>query len=304
MSLERTSPTRPISEPAPEARRDDGKRAASIGIEDLLIVFETRRGTVEAVHDVNLFIPAGEFTAIVGPSGCGKSTILNAIAGLRKPQHGCVRLDGEIVNKVSKSVGYLFQKDALLPWKTVLRNVALPLIIRGVPRKEAHERAREWLSRVHLSGFEDHYPHQLSGGMKKRAALAAVFVYEPSVMLMDEPFSALDVQTRNLMENELLDLWTVSRPTVVFVTHDLEEAIGLSDRVVVFTAGPGTVKCEYQIDLPRPRSLTEIRFADGFDAQYENIWGDLRSEVLAAYAQQQALKAGKAAKSGSTDGSI
>jgi NitT/TauT family transport system ATP-binding protein len=308
MSLERTSDTRPIKDTTPEgpAQPDKSTHAASIGIEDLLISFDTRRGTVDAVHDVNLFIPAGEFTAIVGPSGCGKSTILNAIAGLRKPQQGTVRLDGEVVRKVSKSVGYLFQKDALLPWKTVLRNVALPLIIRGVPRKEAHERAREWLSRVRLDGFEDYYPHQLSGGMKKRVALAAVFVYEPTVMLMDEPFSALDVQTRNLMENELLDLWTVSRPTVVFVTHDLEEAIGLSDRVVVFSAGPGTVKCEYQIDLPRPRSLTEIRFAEGFDAQYENIWGDLRSEVLAAYAQQQALKSSKAVKSGksgSADGS-
>lgn len=284
-------------------------RAASIGIEDLGIAFETRRGVVDAVHDVNLFIPAGEFTAIVGPSGCGKSTILNAIAGLRKPQHGRVRLDGDVVTKVSKSVGYLFQKDALLPWKTVLRNVALPLIIRGVDRGEAHERARQWLSRVHLSGFEDYYPHQLSGGMKKRAALAAVFVYEPSVMLMDEPFSALDVQTRNLMENELLDLWTETRPTVVFVTHDLEEAIGLSDRVVVFSAGPGTVKSEYEISLPRPRSLTEIRFADGFEAQYERIWGDLRSEVLTAYAQQQAQKgASRGASNGQTgdptDGSI
>jgi NitT/TauT family transport system ATP-binding protein len=269
----------------------DGRvRSASIEVRDVDIAFETRTGVHEAVRDVSFTVEAGHFTAIVGPSGCGKSTVLNAIAGLRRPQGGSVLINGEAVNDVSREVGYLFQKDALLPWKTILHNVALPLTFRGMKKKEASARAREWLARVHLSGFEDYYPHQLSGGMRKRAALAAVFVYEPSILLMDEPFSALDVQTRNLMENELLDLWTETRPTVVFVTHDLEEAIGLSDRVIVFSAGPGTVKCDYLIDLPRPRSLTEVRFQDGFQVLFEKIWGDLRSEVLEAYAREQRAK--------------
>jgi NitT/TauT family transport system ATP-binding protein len=236
-----------------------------------------------ATRDIDLEIPAGQFLAIVGPSGCGKSTLLNAIAGLRPPSRGEVAIDGERVVKVNRSVGYLFQRDALLPWKDVLHNVMLPLRYRGVGRAEAQDRARHWLSRVKLSGFEHHYPHQLSGGMRKRVALATVFVYEPRVLLMDEPFSALDVQTRNLMENELLDLWLETKPTVLFVTHDLEEAIGLADRVTVMTVGPGRLKSDYRIDLPRPRSLTEIRFDKTFQEYYQLLWNDLRAEVLQAY---------------------
>lgn len=259
----------------------------SVEIADLQVSFPTRSGVTDAVAGATMSVRAGQFTAVVGPSGCGKSTILNAIAGLRAPQGGQVWVDGEPVTDVSRDVGYLFQKDALLPWKTVLQNVMLPLRFRNVPKREAAERARDWLSRVRLSEFENHYPHQLSGGMKKRVALAAIFVYEPPVLLMDEPFAALDVQTRNLMENELLDLWQENQPTVLFVTHDLEEAIGLADRVVVFTAGPGTVKSDYVVTLPRPRNLTEIRFTDEFQEHYRRIWDDLRSEVLTAYSRQQ-----------------
>jgi NitT/TauT family transport system ATP-binding protein len=236
-----------------------------------------------ATRDVSLDIPAGQFVSVVGPSGCGKSTLLNAIAGLRKPSAGEVSIDGRPVSGVDRGVGYLFQRDALLPWRSVLSNVTLPLTYRGVSKKEATQRARAWIARVGLSGYEDHYPHQLSGGMRKRVALAATFVYEPRVLLMDEPFSALDVQTRNLMENELLDIWHETRPTVLFVTHDLEEALGLSDRVVVFTAGPGRIKSDYEVSLPRPRLLTEIRFDASFQEQYETLWNDLRSEVMTAY---------------------
>ncbi|MBB4912248.1 ABC transporter ATP-binding protein [Actinophytocola algeriensis] len=245
--------------------------------------FRSGSGARWATRDVSLDIPAGQFVSVVGPSGCGKSTLLNAIAGLRKPSAGQVSIDGHPVSGVDRGVGYLFQRDALLPWRSVLSNVMLPLTYRGVSKKEAARRAHAWITRVGLSGYEDHYPHQLSGGMRKRVALAAVFVYEPRVLLMDEPFSALDVQTRNLMENELLDIWHETRPTVLFVTHDLEEALGLSDRVVVFTAGPGRIKSDYPVSLPRPRLLTEIRFDPAFQEQYETLWNDLRSEVMTAY---------------------
>lgn len=245
--------------------------------------FRSGSGARWATRDISLEVPAGQFVSVVGPSGCGKSTLLNAIAGLRRPSAGEVTIDDRPVSGVDRGVGYLFQRDALLPWRSVLSNVMLPLEYRGVPKREADRRAREWIGRVKLGGYEDHYPHQLSGGMRKRVALATVFVYGPRVLLMDEPFSALDVQTRNLMENELLELWNETRPTVLFVTHDLEEALGLSDRVVVFTAGPGRIKSDYEVSLPRPRLLTEIRFDAAFQAQYETLWNDLRSEVMTAY---------------------
>jgi NitT/TauT family transport system ATP-binding protein len=250
-----------------------------------MIAYATAAGSRQAVVDVDLRIPAGQFAAIVGPSGCGKSTILNSVSGLRAPTEGRIYLDGVGVSGINHDVGYLFQRDALLPWRTVLENVCLPLLFRKVSKSEAQHRARSWLAKVGLEGFENDYPHQLSGGMRKRAALATVFVYEPKVLLMDEPFSALDVQTRTLMENGLLDIWSEGLSTVIFVTHDLEEAIGLADRVIVFTVGPGRVKSDYPIDMARPRSLTEIRFTPEFQHIYQSIWTDLRDEVLAAYEQ-------------------
>jgi NitT/TauT family transport system ATP-binding protein len=177
----------------------------------------------------------------------------------------------------------VFQGDVLFPWKSVLGNVSSGLRFRGVKKKEANERAREWIAKVGLSGFEDHYPHQLSGGMRKRTALAQSLITSPELILMDEPFSALDVQTRALMEDELLDLWSATSASVVFVTHDLEEAIALSDRVCVITAGPGTVKGIYEIDLPRPRHVAEIRFEPRFVELYRDIWENLRDEVLVSY---------------------
>jgi NitT/TauT family transport system ATP-binding protein len=246
--------------------------------------FVTPTGTAfTALQGVNLTVAPGEFCAIVGPTGCGKSTTLALISGLEPPSRGEVTVLGAPVNGVGRSVGYMFQRDAVFPWKTVLDNVAAGPRFRGMRGSEATERAREWIVRVGLAGFEGHYPHQLSGGMRKRVALAQTLITEPRILLMDEPFSALDVQTRALMENELLDLWAATGASVVFVTHDLEEAVALADRVVVITAGPGTVKAVYPVDLPRPRNIQEIRFLPQFNQIYQEIWSSLKDEVLVSY---------------------
>ncbi|MEK7861438.1 MAG: ABC transporter ATP-binding protein [Chloroflexota bacterium] len=246
--------------------------------------FDGPGSSFTAVRDVSMTVGQGRFVGLVGPSGCGKSTLLGIIAGLIPSTAGRIELHGRAVAGVPPDIGYLFQRDALLPWKTVFENVALPLLIRRVPAAEVGERARRWITRVGLAGFERYYPHQLSGGMRKRVSLATTLIYEPTVLLMDEPFSALDVQTRNLMENELLELWAETRNTVLFVTHDLEEAIALSDEVVVLTASPGRIKASYTIGLPRPRNVVEIRFLAEFTRLYEQIWKDLRDEVQASYA--------------------
>jgi NitT/TauT family transport system ATP-binding protein len=218
-----------------------------------------------AIRDVNLTVAPGQFVAIVGPTGCGKSTTLTLAAGLEMPSASTVKVGGKPVTGISKGASFVFQTDALIPWKPVEANVALGPMFRGVPKAEALRIARDWLKVVGLAGFEKHYPHQLSGGMRKRVSLAAALINEPTMLLMDEPFSALDVQTRAIMSNELLTLWEKSRPSVMFVTHDLEEAIALADKVVVVTAGPGTVKAQYEIDLPRPRgAVQEIRFTPAF----------------------------------------
>jgi sulfonate transport system ATP-binding protein len=208
------------------------------------------------------------------------------VAGLERPSAGVVRVGGQAVNGIASGTSFMFQTDALLPWKTVVGNVALGPVFRGVPRKEAQTRARDWLRRVGLAGFEDHHPHQLSGGMRKRVSLAAALINEPSILLMDEPFGALDVQTKAIMSNELLGLWEQTKPSVMFVTHDLEEAIALADQVVVMTAGPGTVKAVYEIDLPRPRgAVQEIRFQPRFLELHHQIWESLREEVQRAYSR-------------------
>lgn len=250
--------------------------------------FGTPSGSVyTALHDLDMRIEPGEFCAVVGPTGCGKSTTLTLISGLEPPSAGEVLVDGTPVRGLAEGIGYVFQADAIFPWKSVLENVAAGPRYHGVSSRVARARAREWIARVGLAGFEDHYPHQLSGGMRKRVALAQTLINDPRILLMDEPFSALDVQTRTLMENELLGLWSASSASVVFVTHDLEEAISLADRVFVFTAGPGTVKSAYKVDLPRPRNVSEIRFDARFRRTYEEIWGDLRDEVLVSYERQK-----------------
>lgn len=242
-------------------------------------------GSYVAVEGVNLSVAEGEFVSLVGPTGCGKSTLLNVAAGLLPPSRGEVLLEGRPLEGLNPAAGYLFQQDAILPWKTALDNVALPLVFRGIPWKEARERAQIWLEKVGLGRFPHHYPHQLSGGMRKRVGLAQVLIAGPKLLLMDEPFSALDVQTRQLMENELLKLWQENRKTVVFVTHDLEEAIALADRVVVMSAGPRSRPIgDFSIPLPRPRDVAEIRLTPEFLRLHREIWELLRGEVMRAHA--------------------
>jgi NitT/TauT family transport system ATP-binding protein len=237
------------------------------------------------VEDFDLEVSPGEFCVLIGPSGCGKSTVLSMAAGLEAPTSGSVLVDKAELAGSDPRTGLVFQSDAVFPWKTVLANVAAGPRFRGVGRRQALERAREWVGRVGLEGFEQHYPHQLSGGMRKRVALAQTFVNGPGLLLMDEPFSGLDAQTRQIMAGELLELWESLGASVLFVTHDLEEAIALADRVVVLTARPATVKREFVIDLPRPRSLRDIRFQPRFVELHEKIWSTLSDEVRIAYAR-------------------
>jgi NitT/TauT family transport system ATP-binding protein len=277
------------------AARPSGREHAGIELSDVTKRFATPAGTVfTALRDVNLTVQPGQFCAVVGPTGCGKSTTLTLVAGLERPSAGTVRVGGRPVSGITHGTSFMFQSDALLPWKTVIANVAMGPLFRGVPRKTALTDAREWLRVVGLAGFENHHPHQLSGGMRKRVSLAAALINEPSILLMDEPFGALDVQTRAIMSNELLTLWDQTRPSVLFVTHDLEEAIALADRVVVMTAGPGTVKAVYDIDLPRPRgAVQEIRFEPRFLELHHQIWDSLREEVERAYARTTAQEGAK-----------
>jgi NitT/TauT family transport system ATP-binding protein len=240
-------------------------------------------GAYTALRDISFSVEPGEFCAVVGPTGCGKSTTLGLISGLEAPSLGEIRVFNEAVGGIVDGVGYMFQTDAVFPWRDALSNVMAGPRFHGVARAESAERAHDWLQRVGLEGFERYYPHQMSGGMRKRLALAQTLINRPRILLMDEPFSALDVQTRGLMEDELLGLWSSLKSSVVFITHDLEEAIALADRVLVMTAGPGTVKGSYVIDLPRPRNVSEIRFDARFVELYQEIWEDLREEVLVSY---------------------
>jgi NitT/TauT family transport system ATP-binding protein len=264
--------------------------------------FSTPGGTAfTALRDVTMTVEPGQFCAVVGPSGCGKSTTLTLVAGLDRPSKGSVRVGGRPVDGIARGTSFMFQTDALLPWKTVIGNVAMGPLFHGVPKKTALADAREWLRLVGLAGFENHHPHQLSGGMRKRVSLAAALINEPSVLLMDEPFGALDVQTKAIMSNELLTLWDQTQPSVIFVTHDLEEAIALADRVVVMTAAPGTVKAVFDIDLPRPRgAVQEIRFGQRFVELHHEIWESLRDEVTRAYARTAAPASAPAGPAGPT----
>jgi NitT/TauT family transport system ATP-binding protein len=273
---------------ATEALRDQpGARAAGVELRGATKRFVTPSGgAFTALRDFTLTIEPGQFCAVVGPTGCGKSTTLGLVSGLDRPSAGSVTVNGHPVAGITKGTSFMFQADALMPWKSVVNNVMMGPLFNGVPKREARARAADWLRRVGLAGFEDHYPHQLSGGMRKRVALAGALINEPSVLLMDEPFGALDVQTKAIMSNELLRIWEQTRPTVIFVTHDLEEAIALADKVCVVTASPGTVKAVYDVDLPRPRgAVQEIRFGERFQELHHQIWGALREEVERAYAR-------------------
>jgi NitT/TauT family transport system ATP-binding protein len=262
--------------------------APALALSDVTIRFPVRDGRpFTAVESVDLAVRPGEFVAIVGPTGCGKSTLLNAAAGLLVPSGGTVDVLGERLSGLNRRAGYLFQADALMPWKTALDNVAVALEPAGTPRPQRESLARDWLARVGLRAFAERYPHMLSGGQRKRVALAQVLIRDPEILLMDEPFGPLDAQTRQIMGNLLLRLWAADRKAVMFVTHDLEEAIALSDRVVVMSAGPAArIIGDFPIDLPRPRDTAEIRTDPAFHGLYRTIWGALRDEVQKTYAEE------------------
>jgi NitT/TauT family transport system ATP-binding protein len=261
----------------------------ALALEDITVTFVSQDGgRYTAIKETTLQVAPGEFVAVVGPTGCGKSTLLNVAVGLLQPSAGRIRVFGEPLAGLNRKAGYLFQTEALMPWRTALDNVTAGLEFRGVERDAAARQASAWLQRVGLGGFGARYPHQLSGGMRKRVALAQTLILDPEIILMDEPFSALDIQTRQLMENELLELWSANRKSVVFITHDLEEAISLSDRVVVLSAGPASRPIGgYEIDLPRPRDVAEIRLTPRFIELHTLIWRAMKNEVLKSYAQQQ-----------------
>ena len=268
----------------------DGKNAengsnAAVSLAGVDVAFGLARGGVyRAVEQASLSVADGEFVSIVGPTGCGKSTLLNIVAGLRAPTSGSVSIFGAPLASLNRRAGYLFQTDALFPWKTALENVAIGLDIAGIPQSETHGRAQTWLSRVGLSRFGDRYPHMLSGGQRKRVGLAQVLIRDPKILLMDEPFGPLDAQTRQIMGSLLLDLWQADKKAVLFVTHDLEEAISLSDRVVIMSAGPAArVIGDWKVSLPRPRDVAEIKLDAGFRDLYREIWSKLKEEVAKTY---------------------
>ena len=232
-----------------------------------------------ALSDVSFDVAPGEFVSLVGPSGCGKSTCLNLLAGLSSPSAGQVQHAGDEVSGINRRVGYITQDDNLLPWRSMQTNVELSLELQGVPKDARQRRAKELIDVVGLTGFENHYPHELSGGMRKRASIIRTLVYDSDLVLMDEPFGPLDAQTRVILQAELLRLWERSKPSVLFVTHNLVEAIALSDRILVFTSSPGTIKTDYTVDLPRPRDPFRIHEVPGFDELHDALWEDIRAEI-------------------------
>ncbi len=263
-----------------------GESTPIVSLRDVSLTYRTGSREVTALEHISLEIAAGKFVAVVGPSGCGKSTLLHLACGILKPAHGHVFLYGQPLDRLATGVGYVFQNDGLLAWKTVAGNISLPLLLQRRPPAEVRERVQDWLRRTGLTRFANAYPAQLSGGMRKRVALAQALIQCPKLVLMDEPLSALDVQTRTLIGNELMALWTKIGSTFLLVTHDLEEAIGMADEVVVLSARPARVKAVYPIPLSRPRDLAEIRLTPEFQRLHAAIWNELREEVLIAHEQQ------------------
>ncbi len=264
-------------------------RAAAVMLADCTIAFRLAdEGTYTAVERASLAVEDGEFVSIVGPTGCGKSTLLNVAAGLLAPSAGAATVFGAPLAGLNRAAGYLFQADALFPWKTALENVAIGLEITGTPHADARGRAETWLRRVGLSSFAARYPHMLSGGQRKRVGLAQVLIRDPKILLMDEPFGPLDAQTRQIMGNLLLDLWSADRKAVLFVTHDLEEAIALSDRVVIMSAGPAArIIGDGRVPLGRPRDIAEVKLDRAFHELHRDIWHTLKAEVVKGYAQTE-----------------
>jgi NitT/TauT family transport system ATP-binding protein len=267
----------------------------SVSLAGVTIAFRLAgEATYTAVEHVSLAVGEAEFVAIVGPTGCGKSTLLNVAAGLLTPAAGRVEIFGAPLAGLNRDAGYLFQSDAF-PWKTAIENVAIGLEIAGTPVAEARASAQQWMGRVGLAGFGARYPHMLSGGQRKRVGLAQVLIRDPRILLMDEPFGPLDAQTRQIMGNLLLDLWSADRKAVLFVTHDLEEAIALSDRVVIMSAGPAArIIGNWTVALPRPRDIAEVKLEKGFQDLHREIWAVLKEEVLKGYAQAEGAVASHA----------
>ncbi|HKH80406.1 MAG TPA: ABC transporter ATP-binding protein [Methylovirgula sp.] len=274
--------------------RVDKAKPSAVALDDATVAFHLAEDRVyTAVEKARLAVAHGEFVAIVGPTGCGKSTLLNVAAGLLKPVSGSVRIFDVPLAGLNREAGYLFQADALFPWKTAIDNVAIGLEIEGTPRSDALERAQAWLVSVGLAAFSNRYPHMLSGGQRKRVGLAQVLIRDPKILLMDEPFGPLDAQTRQIMGNLLLELWSADRKAVLFVTHDLEEAIALADRVVIMSAGPGArIIGDWRVPLARPRDITEVRLDKEFHSLHREIWSVLKTEVLKGYAQSSQAPAG------------
>ena len=270
--------------------------ATAVALDDATVAFRLADARVyTAVEQARLRVEHGEFVAIVGPTGCGKSTLLNVAAGLLRLAAGTVRIFDRPLTGLNREAGYLFQADALFPWKTAIDNVAIGLEIAGAPRALALERAQGWLKSVGLGAFGGRYPHMLSGGQRKRVGLAQVLIRDPKILLMDEPFGPLDAQTRQIMGNLLLELWNADRKAVLFVTHDLEEAIALADRVVIMSAGPAArIIGDWRVQLPRPRDISEIRLRDEFHALHREIWSVLKDEVMKGYAQSSQAPVGAA----------
>lgn len=271
----------------------DVRRPSAVALGDVRVKFSGKINSGSefiALEQVNLDVAVNEFVAIVGPTGCGKSTLLNVIAGLLAPSGGHVTIFGENLSGLNRQAGYLFQAEALFPWKTAIENVAIGLETVGIPKREALVRAQGWLERVGLGSLGDRYPHMLSGGQRKRVGLAQVLIRDPKILLMDEPFGSLDAQTRQIMGNLLLQLWRESEKAVLFVTHDLEEAIALADRVIIMGAGPAArIIGEWRVNLPRPRDIFEIRLTDAFHKLYGDIWSALRDEVMKGYRQTESV---------------
>jgi NitT/TauT family transport system ATP-binding protein len=259
----------------------------AVSLKDVDVTFRLADGgAYTAVQRASLDVEDGEFVAIVGPTGCGKSTLLNVAAGLLAPSNGVATIFGTELTQLNRQAGYLFQAEALFPWKTATENVAIGLEIAGTPKAEARPRAQQWLTRVGLGSFGDRYPHMLSGGQRKRVGLVQVLIRDPKILLMDEPFGPLDAQTRQIMGNLLLDLWSADRKAVLFVTHDLEEAIALSDRVVIMSAGPAArIIGNWKVPLSRPRDIGEVKLERAFHELHREIWEALKDEVMKGYQQ-------------------
>jgi NitT/TauT family transport system ATP-binding protein len=252
---------------------------ALLSIQGVRKDFLARGKRVLAVEKVDLTIEEGEFVTVVGPSGCGKSTLLNLCVGLLRASSGQILFRGNPIDGICTKIGYVTQKDNLLPWRTLVENVEIGLEIRGVDEKTRRRSAEEWIERVGLKGFEEHYPHELSGGMRQRANIIRTLIYDPELILMDEPFGPLDAQTRIVLQDQLLKLWLTTRKTIIFITHDLVEAITLADRVVLMSSRPGKIKSVEAIDIPRPRDVFRIHEDPRFRSAHEKLWQQLRPEV-------------------------